>query len=112
MAVRDVSNREETLACENDPHIIRLRERGVKQGEGRKSTLSGRHRIVHNQDDTGTISIHTFRWLLERAEERIWQCPDCCDTTSDNSSSKIISLMKISRKKFVTDDNIDYKKTQ
>jgi hypothetical protein len=49
MAVRDVSNREETLACENDSHIIRLRERGVKQGEGRNSTLGGRHRIVHNQ---------------------------------------------------------------
>jgi hypothetical protein len=26
IAVRDVSNREETLAWENDPHIIRLRE--------------------------------------------------------------------------------------
>jgi hypothetical protein len=73
MAVRDFSNREETLACENDPHIIRLRERGVKQGEGRQSTLGGRHRIVHNQVDTGTISIHTLRWLLERVEERIWE---------------------------------------
>jgi hypothetical protein len=40
MAARDISNREETLACEDNPHIIRLRERGVKQGEGR---ISGRH---------------------------------------------------------------------
>jgi hypothetical protein len=67
ISVRDVSKREETLACENDPHIIRFRERGVKQGEGRNRTLSGRHRIVHNQVDTGTINIHNLRWLLERA---------------------------------------------
>jgi hypothetical protein len=85
MAVREVSNREETLACANDPHIIRLREQGVKNGEGRNSTLGGMHRIDHNQVDTGTISIHTLRWLLERAEERIWECPDCCDITPDNS---------------------------
>jgi hypothetical protein len=43
MAVRDVSNREEMLARENDPHIIRLREWGVKQGEVRISMLSRRH---------------------------------------------------------------------
>jgi hypothetical protein len=46
VAVRDVSNREEMLVCENDPHIIRLRE------------------------------LHTLRWLLERAEERIWESLD------------------------------------
>jgi hypothetical protein len=85
MVVRDVSNREETLACENDPHIIRLIERGVKQGEKRTITLSGKYRIVHNQVDTGTISIHTLRWLVERSEERIWECPDRCNTTPDNS---------------------------
>jgi hypothetical protein len=85
MAVRDVSNREDTLACENDPHIILLKERGVKQGEVKNSTQGGRYRIVHNQVDTGTISIHTLIWLLERVEDRIWECPDCCDATPDNS---------------------------
>jgi hypothetical protein len=72
MSGRDASNREEMLAWENDPHIIRLREQRVKQGEGRTSTLSWRHLIAHSQVDSGTvdwvelISIHTPRWLLER----------------------------------------------
>jgi hypothetical protein len=66
-------------------HTLSDREQGVKQGEGRNITLGERHQIVHNQVDTGTISIHTLRWLLERAEERIWECPDCCDITPENS---------------------------
>jgi hypothetical protein len=64
--------------------IIRLRERGVKQGEGRNSTIGERHRIVPTKLTLGQLA-YTLRWLLERADEQIWECPDCCDTTPDNS---------------------------
>ncbi|BFZ14675.1 hypothetical protein BsWGS_17714 [Bradybaena similaris] len=84
-ALKEQSIREEEEALRNDPHVNRMIENGVKYGEGRTSTLSGRRRITNNQATTGTISIHTLRWLLERGEEQIWEWPNCMDTTLDNS---------------------------
>ncbi|BFZ22749.1 hypothetical protein BsWGS_25788 [Bradybaena similaris] len=83
--LKEQSIREEEEALRNDPHVNRMIGNGVKYGEGRTSTLSGRRRITNNQATTGTISIHTLRWLLGRGEEQIWEWPDCIDTTSDNS---------------------------
>ncbi|BFZ17274.1 hypothetical protein BsWGS_20313 [Bradybaena similaris] len=84
-ALTKQSVREEEEALRNDPHVNRMIENGVKYGDGIMSTLSRRRRITNNQATTGTISIHTLRWLLERGEEQIWEWPDCTDTTPENS---------------------------
>ncbi|BFZ09631.1 hypothetical protein BsWGS_12670 [Bradybaena similaris] len=84
-ALKEQSIREEEEAWRNDPHVNTMIKNGVKYGEGRTSTLSGRRLVTNNHATTGTISIHTLRWILERGEEQIWEWPYCIDTTLDKS---------------------------
>ena len=52
--------------------IDRLKERGVKNGSGRHSTLQGRERSVLNQATIGTVSRATLGRLLREGVERVW----------------------------------------
>ena len=53
----------------------RLKERGVKKGSCRHSTLQGRQRSVFNQENIGTVSRATLERLLRDGPERVWAFP-------------------------------------
>ena len=57
--------------------IGRMKEMGVKRGDGRKSKLAGKTRRWRNQETTGTISIHSLQENLRRGSEQIWVNPSC-----------------------------------
>ena len=57
-----------------------LKEKLVKKGQGRSSSLRGPQRRRSNQMMMETISLHTLRWLLKRREEQGYICEDCHDT--------------------------------
>ena len=58
-------------------YVLRMKEIGVKRGEGRKSNISGKTRRVSNQVKTGTLSMDTLRTILNRGTEHVWICPEC-----------------------------------
>lgn len=46
----------------------------MKQGERKIKFPLWMEGRSHNQRVIGTVTIHTFRWLLEQAAEQIWKC--------------------------------------
>ena len=64
--------------------IERMREMGVKRGEGRKTQLAGRCRKVRNQVLTGTISQDTLRLVVQGGAEHLWVCPACHEAVSND----------------------------
>ena len=72
----------ETTRVETDHTTQCLKDKGVKRGAGRKSNLRGLARRISNQLLTGTISLQTLRWTLQRRGEQLWDCPQCEDPDS------------------------------
>ena len=64
---------------ENSYTLDALKEKGIKRGSSRTSTLSGKLRRYSNQMMMETISLHTLRWLLGRREEEQYSCELCLD---------------------------------
>ena len=56
-----------------------LKQKGIPRGAGRKCNLRGPARRISNQLLTGTVSLATLRWSLQRRAELLWQCPQCDD---------------------------------
>ena len=56
-----------------------LKEKGIPRGAGRKCNLRGPARRISNQLLTGTVSLATLRWSLQRRAVLLWQCPQCDD---------------------------------
>ena len=52
------------------------------RGAGRRDEMRGQNRRVSNQLLMETISRRTLEWTLQRREEQIWTCADCCDANS------------------------------
>ena len=65
-----------------NPHVERMRLRGICRGSGRISKLRGKTRRTFNQTAVGTISSWTLRWLLNEGAEHVWECPECSDVGS------------------------------
>ena len=65
-----------------NPHVERMRLRGIGRGSGRISKLRGKTRRTFNQTAVGTISSWTLRWLLNEGAEHVWECPECSDVGS------------------------------
>ena len=61
---------------------INLKNCGFKRGAGRTSNLRGAIRSRSNQLLTGTISLDTLRWTLQRRGEQLWSNPTCDDPDS------------------------------
>ena len=61
----------------NNGYIQRMREMGVREGEGRQSVLKGKTKSVYNQLITCTVSVATLIFLLERRAEQLWVCTVC-----------------------------------
>ena len=80
--VEDKMKKEEEAETNDYYGITRMKEMGVKRGEGRKSTLGGRDRRLRNQMLTGTISEHTLRAILGRGTEHVWSCSECSDVVT------------------------------
>jgi hypothetical protein len=59
----------------------RMRELEVRKGKGRRSVLQGKARRAYSQL-TGTVSVATLRWLLERRAEQLWECLVCIEADS------------------------------
>lgn len=60
--------------------IKRFKQFGVTRCSSRTGCLRGRVRGVFNQRATGTISMHTLRYLLGETEH-LWVCPECNDVS-------------------------------
>ena len=82
-----------SLVCENieasrddaSNTTLSLKEKGIKRGAGRNSLVRGPARRLSNQLLTGTISLHTLRWTLQRRGEHLWECLQCYDPCSSLS---------------------------
>ena len=61
---------------------LTLKNNGYKRGAGRNSDLRGANRRRTNQLLTGTISLDTLRWTLQRRGEQLWSDPMCDDPDS------------------------------
>ena len=61
---------------------INLKNNGFIRGAGRTSDLRGAIRRRTNQLLTGTISLDTLRWTLQRRGEQLWSNPTCDDPDS------------------------------
>ena len=61
---------------------INLKNCGFKRGAGRTSNLRGAIRRRTNQLLTGTISLDTLRWTLQRRGEQLLGNPSCDDPDS------------------------------
>ena len=59
-----------------------LKDNGFKRGASRTSDLRGASRRRTNQLLTGTISLDTLRWTLQRRGEQLWSNPTCDDPDS------------------------------
>ena len=59
-----------------------LKDNGFKRGASRTSDLRGASRRRTNQLLTGTISLDTLRWTLQRRGEQLWSNPMCGDPDS------------------------------
>ena len=59
-----------------------LKNNGFKRGASRTSDLRGASRRRTNQLLTGTISLDTLRWTLQRRGEQLWSNPTCDDPDS------------------------------
>ena len=68
---------EEDREVEEHHAIRRMQEMGVKRGMGRRCTLAGKERRLHNQWTTGTVSINSLRMALGRGTVHLWSCPQC-----------------------------------
>ena len=68
---------EEDREVEEHHAIRRMQEMGVNRGMGRRCTLAGKERRLHNQLTTGTVSIDSLRVALGRGTEHFWSCPQC-----------------------------------
>ena len=55
--------------------VDRLKERGIRQGSARWSTLRGKNRARMNQTNIGTVSRITLKRLLQDGLERLWAFP-------------------------------------
>ena len=55
--------------------IDRLEERGVERGSARRSSLTGRERVIVNQTNIGTVSKATLGKLLRDDADCIWAFP-------------------------------------
>ena len=55
--------------------VDRLKERGIRQGSARWSTLRGNNRAMMNQTNIGTVSRITLKRLLQDGLERLWVFP-------------------------------------
>ena len=59
-----------------------LKERGIPRGAGRRCNLRGQARRISNQLLTGTVSLSTLSWLLQRRDEFLWLFPQRNDYDS------------------------------
>ena len=74
--------------------IDRLKEREVKKGSGRHSTLQGWKLSVFNQANIGTVSMATLGRLLRDGAERIWTFPSAtmpswAETETETETNKL-----------------------
>ena len=70
---------EDVRAPSSSHTLSRLKEKGIRAGEGAHCTLRGATRRRLNQIQMETISLQTLRWLLAARCEQEWTCPDCDD---------------------------------
>ena len=71
-----IRNLRRHLQAECQHHSIdRLREKGIRRGSARWSTLKGGSRATVNQTNIGTVSRITLRKLLKEGLERLWAFP-------------------------------------
>ena len=67
-----------SLVCDHLTTMT-LKDNGFKRGASRTSDLRGASRRRTNQLLTGTISLDTLRWTLQRRGEQLWSNPTCDD---------------------------------
>ena len=72
----------ETQREDTSPTTLTLKNNGFKRGAARNSDLRGANRRRTNQLLTGTISLDTLRWTLQRRGEQLWSDPTCDDPDS------------------------------
>ena len=69
----------DTQREETSQTTINLKNSGFKRGASRASNLRGAIRRRTNQLLTGTISLDTLRWTLQKRGEQLWSNPACDD---------------------------------
>ena len=77
-----VSEHLDTKREDTSQTTINLKNNGFIRGAGRTSDLRGAIRRRTNQLLTGTISLDTLRWTLQRRGEQLWSNPSCDDPGS------------------------------
>ena len=67
---------EDVRAPSSSHTLSRLKEKGIRAGEGAQCTLRGATRRRLNQIKIQTICFQTLRWLLAAMCEQELTCPD------------------------------------